>query len=120
MEWLDSIVDDLCGNQTRVYPLDLARQKYDVRPLGKNGWLVLKHPADDSIWLEFAVLQTMYECEGKIFMEMIFHGGGPLGALRECRHTHWGHEEDDGYIYYPDAEIITLAFSELRDFFDFH
>jgi hypothetical protein len=48
-------------------------------------------------------------------MSLVFHGEGPSGALRELRHTYWG---EDGYIFYPNGELISKAFVALREWFD--
>jgi hypothetical protein len=48
-------------------------------------------------------------------LQVVFHGSGPSGALRELRHTHWG---EGGYVFYPNAKLIAAAFAALTRWFD--
>lgn len=114
IEWLDSEVEDM--NSVTVYPIEKARKRYEVRELPMGGHLVLN---PNEHWMKFAVLQ-FYTSESDGTNEMgscVFHGEGPHDALRECRHTWWG-EECDGYLFYPNGQLIAGAFEALSEFFD--
>lgn len=97
-----------------VYLLSEMKKDFEVIDFGNDGYLVLNWST--SLWLQFAVLRfhTGYD-EERIFLSVIFHGEGAVGNLRECRHTWWGEE---GYIFYPDGDIITSAFKHLSKYFD--
>lgn len=112
MEW------ETTENGDVVYPLDKARAKYVVREIVPDCWLVLDHlPTDDNIWLHFAVLDfNRSDGDGKnVLADCIFHGEGPVGNLRECRHTYWG---ENGYVFYPNGKRIAAAFKALAEFYD--
>lgn len=118
IEWLDSATEDLGGAPIVVYSLDKALSRYEVRRIGE-GYLVLNRDAD-GLWVKFAVLQfCCSDCHGgNVRLTCVFHGEGPSGNLRECRHTWWGDDGDEGYLFYPNGPIITKAFKELAEFFD--
>lgn len=115
IDWLEGVKDEQ-GNAE--YSLDNARGKYEVQELYADGWLVLNWDAD-RFWLKFAVLRFKFsECDGTgVYLSAIFHGEGPTNNLRECRHTWWG-ENSDGYVFYPNGQIISKAFTVLSEFFD--
>lgn len=101
IDWLESFLND---KDEIVYSLDKIPVAYEIREI-TNGWVVLNW--HDETWLKFAVLES----DGS----SVFHGEGPSGSLRECRHTYWGY---DGYIFYPNARLITDAFRVLSEFYD--
>lgn len=117
--WLESETSP-CNDSMTAYSIDKARTKCEVRELDGHGWLVLKpkegEPAQDT-WLQFAVLD--FHCsEGddtNAYGKLVFHGEGPTGVLRECRHTYWG---EDGYVFYPSGTVIKAAFKALAEFYD--
>ncbi len=116
IDWLDSEADPQ-DQEERIYPLDKIRQKlFEVRELGEGGYLVLNWDVNHS-WLDFAVLEfcSSNADDTEVMLSCVFHGGGPSDVLRECRHTHWGEE---GYLYYVNGRLITLAFQALSEFFD--
>ena len=124
IDWLKSaIVPDKDREDLTVY----ARDKIDnkVIDLDARGILVFSwDPYDDeenkgleNSWLRFALLQ-FYQCDfpdKNIKYTEVFHGEGPTGNLRECRHTYWG---KGGYIFYPDRKLIEAGFSELSRYSD--
>lgn len=112
IEWLKNRIDPIHGD--RVYPLDDARERFTVRELMPNAYLVLNFEND---WLKFAVLEfSSSNVDGsETMLSCLFHGEGPGMGLRECRHTWWG---EDGYLFYPDGRVIAAAFAALSEFFD--
>ena len=105
-----------------VYSIDHLRASVDVevRDLS-GGWLVLKRDATDSpsrgLWLRFAVLEFFQSDVGGAnpFGACLFFGDGPVGNLRECRHTYWG---EDGYVFGPNGKLIVAALRALSEFYD--
>jgi hypothetical protein len=116
MTTLDWLQPEGANNGDVVYRLDEAREKYEVHELTCNGWLVINRD-DHKIWMRFAVLEFyMSNGNGKnVVASCVFHGEGATGNLRECRHTWWG---DDGYVFYPNGNLIAAAFRALSEFFD--
>lgn len=98
------------------YSLDDARSRYEVRDLPGKGYLVLNWDAE-RFWLKFAVLSFLSSSgdDTEVEMDLQFHGEGPTGNLRECRHTYWG---DGGYIFYPSGKVISAGLEALSEFFD--
>lgn len=118
IDWLDSVENRINADDQPLYPLDLAKAKYDVRELiPDTGWLVIFHDTSGGSWLRFAVLRfAVSEVGGRdIQTAIVFHGEGPSGSLRECRHTYWG---EDGYLFYPDGPVIVAALKALSEFYD--
>lgn len=50
--------------------------------------------------------------------ELLMHGRGFGGALRELRHTYWGEGDNSGYIFYPPGKLISQAMAALEEWFD--
>lgn len=117
-KWLKKIEEPLLDNGS-YFSLQDAREKFEVRELIKDhAWLVLKRVSDEeSVFLDFAVLEFATQVVGneEVECQVVFHGHGLSGALRECRHTWWGEE---GYLYYVNGPTITAAFRALSEFFD--
>lgn len=114
VEWLDGIKDD--EQDTVVYSLDSIKAKYEVREICPNAWLVLKWDTDH-LWLNFALL-AFHSSDGddkNILTDCVFYGEGPVGSLKEYRHTYWG---NNGYIFYPNQRIITEGLKALSEFYD--
>lgn len=90
--------------------------KFEKIPLARGGLLVLNWN-EDGLNLQFAVLR-FYQSDlyGKnVLYQCLFHGCGPVGNLRECRHTYWG---DGGYIFYLSGELIMDSFKKLSRYYD--
>lgn len=119
-EWLDAANNP--SGAGVVYPLEEARAKYEVQEICDNtwAWLVLNW-APDRLLLKFAVLE-LYEAflDGEkkevTLTTLVFYGEGPVGNLRECRHTWWG--DDDGYLSFPSGRVIMAAFEALAEYYD--
>lgn len=117
IEWLTGHKNVFNGYT--VYSLDEAKEKYEVRTLTDDSYLVLNRNrfGNNENWLDFAVLEFSYSDvdSTNVFLSCVFNGGGPTDILRECRHTWWG---EDGYVFYPKIEIITEGLKALEEFFD--
>lgn len=108
-------------NDSNYYLLSEMKAKYEVVELGNDGYLVLNWDKEnlgyenEPIHLEFAVF-SFNSCDDKdTWLNLQFHGNGPSGSLKECRHTYWG---EAGYIFYPNGKVISLAFKELSKYFN--
>jgi hypothetical protein len=115
INWLHSEISTRTNEA--VYPRD--RIPFEIVGL-KKGVLVLNwdsNDKEDRLWLKFAVLEFAYSerDDTGIMYTCVFHGEGPSGNLRECRHTYWG---EDGYLFYPDGRLIAEAFKELSKYYD--
>lgn len=120
IEWLNGEIE--FGTREETYRLVTALTNYEVRQLiPDNAWIVLNWD-DEKHWLKFAVLQFYTTDSDSILTTCIFHGEGPSGNLRECRHTYWGeHEHGDclsAYMPYPNGPAIRAAFKVLSEFYD--
>jgi hypothetical protein len=102
-------------------------QTFDERIDLPNGVLLVRLPEEGGITVEFAVLGwsggpstdvRTNEVVAPSTYEMVFHGSGPSGGLRELRHTWWGAPDDGGYLFYPDFTLLEAAFKALRKWFD--
>lgn len=76
---------------------------------------VLVAVREEGIKVEFVVLSWCSASDQGSEYEHVFHGYGYSGALRELRHSYWG---EDGYIFYPQASVITSALTMLKEWFD--
>jgi hypothetical protein len=111
------------GDDMKVYDeraIKLAAMH--TRELCNGGLLAVQ--VEDELHVSFAVFRGAFgpsTINGKIVdgpkVELMFHGHGPSGSLRELRHTVWGARED-GYIFDPDMSIIGAAFTALGEWFD--
>jgi hypothetical protein len=125
LKWLEG--EPSLINDDTLYDIDKAKQKYEVVPLDELGWLIINDsdPYDKGVkysgWMKFAVLTfATSNCDGSEAKgALICHGEGPSASLRECRHTYWG-EASNGYLFYFQPKLITLAFKELERFYDFY
>ena len=120
LDWIKHFPDlwDESDEKEFLYSLDDAKERYEVVELTKNGYLVLKWDAD-KFWLHFAVLD-FHHSDGddkNVALCVQFYGEGPVGNLKECRHTHWG-ENGKGYLFYPNGELISEALKYLSQFYD--
>lgn len=113
VDWMDAEL--ISHNDSWVYSLDKAKEKFEVAQVADRGWVVVK--TDGPITIDFAVFEFSHSDadDSNIMMSHIFHGTGPSGGLRECRHTYWG---ENGYVFFPDAEIISKALEFLKKYFD--
>lgn len=116
-----------CGKGTIGSDYDLyvvADQDATERiQLNRNAWLLVK--ISNETHVEFAVFvfnDGPTTVNGEIVDPerhiLLFHGSGPSGSLRECRHTYWGEVDNAGYIHYPNFATIESALRELRRWFD--
>jgi hypothetical protein len=101
-----------------LYSLDKIKAQnpeYEICHLSRGGFIILNTKYDH---VRFAVMKIYSASESGTVIACIFHGEGPSGSLRECRHTWWGEDDNDGYIFYPSGQIICSAFIKLSEFFD--
>jgi hypothetical protein len=105
------------GIDATVY--NVAAQEATERiNLGNDAWMLVRDL--DGLTLEFAVFEMFaLNCSDGTPDEhtMLFHGCGPSGALRECRHIWWG-DEGDGYTFSLNFDLVERAFRELRRWYD--
>jgi hypothetical protein len=92
--------------------LDVRAKSTKCIKLSGNGLLAMLD--SDPVHVSFIVLMWA-SGDAPILWEPVFSGSGPSSSLRELRHTNWG---DKGYIYYPNAELISDAFAKLKTWFD--
>ena len=119
-EWLPGLLDtERFGEDCFAYSIDGLRSAgFEVRELPGGGWLVLQRDADpENTWLRFAVLDFLSSDigGGNSLATCLFYGDGPVGALRECRHTYWG---ENGYVFYLPGKLIAAALHALSEFYD--
>jgi hypothetical protein len=114
IDWLNPILDDNGDIETYVYSLSELKKNNEVIEVCEDGYVVWNKTKD--YWYKFAVMQFHYSVDDEnTFVTPIFIGEGPSDNLRECRHTQWG---TNGYIFYPDGQIIVAAFKELAKYYD--
>lgn len=88
--------------------------------LARGGLLAVHQSGEDGLFVQFAVFEfsssPYHDAEvANTQYSLLFYGEGPSSSLRECRHTWWGEE---GYVFYPDAALITDALEKLKKWFD--
>ncbi len=112
IDWLehDSIVQD-----EPLFDLSYLKEKYEVHSISESGYIIINDQKDD--FVKFAVMSFYMSDldDSNIKVSLVFHGEGPSGALRELRHTWWG---DNGYVFYPNADIICNSLQFLKKYFD--
>lgn len=115
-EMLDRLTSEpsIAVDGDEVYDLAQIRSTANrVIDLGGDAVLAM---AIGPVNVGFAVLDLAYTAEiGGVKLSLVFHGEGPSDGLRELRHTYWG---EDGYLFYPDARVITAALAALKEWFD--
>lgn len=97
------------------YYLFFPSKEYDfeVVRLSSGGYILLRWESD--LWLEFAVFSDAGEGDDSMGLMLQFHGRGPVGILRELRHTYWG---ENGYLFYPNVITIKEGLDFLSQFYD--
>lgn len=115
--WRSNPAGDLNGETCYAMEEQLGEK---IR-IGRRAWLAVhEHTPDivDFACFDFAHGPASPATQPEHNMEwysMVFHGSGPSGGLRECRHIWWG---DDGYTYYLNFALVEQAFAALRRWFD--
>lgn len=112
--WILETVEDPFENDNVLYSLEYLKKNFSVSSLGESkGFLITTDTSYLIIY--FAVMEFYCSDEKEILLNCIFHGSGPSGNLRECRHIYWGEE---GYTFYPNGILITEAFKKLSEYYD--
>lgn len=109
---------DNCNDN--IYFLDdFQASELQVEQLNDNLWVVHNYKVnkDNYCWLEFAFFEfNSSDGDGSnIELTMMMNGNGPVGSLKECRHTYWGKE---GYMFYPNRTHINAALKWLSAYYD--
>lgn len=117
MDWKELLIPSLMSMPDKVFDLSKIPEGYQLDCLIENDFWVC-HNYKPNGWMDFAFLAFAYsDIDYKnTCAEIMMLGGGPTGALRECRHTYWG--DKDGYIFYPKARHIRAALDWLEKFYD--
>lgn len=109
--------DTGCGDALYIVADQNATERIS---LGNDAWLLVH--VEDGVVVTFAVFEFCMGSATRNGVEVepmkhtiLFHGSGPSGSLRECRHIWWG---ENGYTYYADFALIEAALRELRRWFD--
>lgn len=95
------------------YTLEDLKTKGELKEvISGELWMLTKIEMNDGepFRIEFAFFE-----EGQRGLDVLMHGQGLAGSLRECRHTYWG---DEGYIFYPNFKKMKAIFKELYVYFD--
>lgn len=116
-DFLEDYVVEGFDIDPKLYDKRKLKEHFTTYDLVHHGLLVVEEH-DNSPWKSFAVLEFQEGLDDDVKMSMIFYGEGPSGNLRECRHTYWGQDENEGYVSYPDGRIITDAFKYLSKYYD--
>jgi hypothetical protein len=96
-------------------PYYLIRPQDDViREDGPGGVLLVHEEDEHKLHVTWALLESV----GADRYQLVAHGAGPSGNLREPRHTFFGHEAD-GYVFYVRPKLLAWGFKILERWFDF-
>lgn len=102
---------DTCGDaQYRISPPATC---IDHRVEGAR--LVIRENDASVDWGLFKWCMSDDEGDG---YELVAHGWGISGSLREARHTYFG-PDGSGYIFYVEPWVLAWAFAKLATYFDF-
>ena|SRR5258708_25253720 len=115
-DWLEPM-NRVSSCDENLYSLDNLKTSFYVEKLlcEQEAYFVLNNI--DEFWFKFAILSFhSSEFNGdNTILTMVFHGEGPTGSLRECRHTYWGEE---GYMFYLKKDTIVSALEKLSEYYD--
>ena len=115
MSWTKYEGDD--SDDDTYYRLS-DQEPHTIVPLPRGAFLAVQID-DEAFKIEFALFDDASgDAEGNVLYKMVMHGEGYGGNLRECRHTWWGEPDNQGYIFYPNFEVITAALEALKTWFE--
>lgn len=79
-------------------------------------WVFHKKPInDENTWLDLAFFEDAGTCDDETRMQILCTVAGPVGCLRECRHTNFN---NSGYVFYMDFENMRAMLTYLEKYFD--
>lgn len=96
---------------------ELKKPNFNLEALNED-FLVLSRK-DEHDWLEFCFLEVnsreLPYSEDSTLCTVLWHGEGPSGSMRECRHSYIG---EDGYVFYVSKKNFTAALEWLERHYD--
>lgn len=105
-----------------IFILGKIKEKFTVEELiSESLWVAHDYAKNEKgyCWMNFGFFEFKSIEMGKNYnhaeCDMLMYGSGPVGALKECRHTYWG---DNGYIFYPNKQNIIKALEWLEKFYE--
>ncbi len=113
------------------YSLDeITKISNELIKLDGSCWLALKVTTSfdddkaetlENCWMQFGLFRfvSAESDNSNTLVDVIFHGEGPTGSLRECRHIWWG-QCGDGYTFYLPGQAVISALKELGKYYDFN
>lgn len=78
-------------------------------------YIVHYYNAHNENWLHWEFLLWTGSDDENTYVETMVKGEGPVGLLRECRHSYWG---KDGYIFYLQKDCVLKAIEWLSKYYD--
>jgi hypothetical protein len=109
------------GTGDPLWLLDRLRAAFDeFHELERAScWALVKRSLTAGIWLDIAFVEfAMSRTDGS---EMLVHHllsvSGPVGGLREARHSNWG-SEGSGYVFHMSFANVRAALKFLEQYFD--
>ena len=114
---MESLIQHNDHNADPVYAADeirgVATRVVEINRTGLLAVLV----DDESTWVQVALFRfSSSNSDGSgVMHQLVMHGEGPSGPLREFRHSYWG---EDGYIFYAPRKLIVGALDALKEWFD--
>lgn len=110
---------DPFNNDSDYYDLKEVKELFPHLRNKDNTWVFVKEH-ENKVTLDFCVFESAGSYNDSQYLKLIFRGWGTGASLRECRHTHWGEDQENpGYIFYPNPAAISNAFELLKEWFDF-
>lgn len=115
-----NLIVEKSDNGFDMYDLDKLKEIFTVEEL-IPGELWVAYNISDGFWVRFAFFDFLRSRGGdkEVKVGIFWHGDGPSGALRECRHSFFGAESDNpGYVFYVNRANFNAAFEWLSKYFD--
>lgn len=73
--------------------------------------------SDRDHWMDFAFFEFIAVDDNDVYVDLVWRGCGS-SALRECRHSFFGREDNPGYIFYVNRSHFEEYFDWLNKYFD--
>lgn len=106
--------DDSLGIDTPNYSLSVLKNAFPTLEVLEDQRLVVVS-VTDGIWMDFAFFEWVGSSAEEQWFSLLWHGGGTLGSLRECRHSYIG---ENGYVFYIKKKTFIQALDWLSKHFD--